>query len=154
MFCLAGLTLMACSNVSKQISGEELLDMLNERQVSLLVYNNDSISEYNQYGVLDLLFLVENEPGRLCGALVADKVVGKASASLMVLGKVGEVHTNCICTPAKEMLQEAGIAVSYKEEVPFIINKKKTGQCPLDSTLNDIESAGECLPAIVNFYSR
>ena len=44
-----GLMLAACTNTSEYISGEELLDMLNEKQVSLLVYNNDSLSEYNQY---------------------------------------------------------------------------------------------------------
>lgn len=131
-----------------------MLAQLNEQHASLLVYNNDSLSDYHQRGVRDLLMLVQEEPERLQGAIVADKVIGKASAALMVLGGVSEVHTNGICTPGKQLLEAAGVKLYYKDEVPYIINRDKTGQCPLDKRLNDIQTAAECLPVIIDFYKK
>ena len=149
---LVGLAMMACA--SEQPQGAAMLQQLNEQQISLLVYNQDSLSDYHQHGVRDLLMLVQNEPERLQGAIVADKMVGKAAAALMVLGGVKEVHTNTICTPAKELLENAGIELFYTEEVPYIVNKKKTGQCPLDSRLSEVTDAAECLPIIADFYTQ
>ena len=137
---------------AQKIDGSSMLRILNEKKASLLVYNNDSLSSYHKNGVHDLLELVQNEPARLKGAMVADKIIGKASASLIVLGGVKEVHTNTICTPAKEMLQKAGVKLSFTDEVPYIINRTKTGQCPLDSTLGNVTVPAECLPLIANFY--
>lgn len=149
---LVGLAMMACAG--EQPQGAAMLQQLNEQQISLLVYNQDSLSDYHQHGVRDLLMLVQNEPERLQGAIVADKMVGKAAAALMVLGGVKEVHTNTICTPAKELLENAGIELFYTEEVPYIVNKKKTGQCPLDSRLSEVTDAAECLPIIADFYTQ
>ena len=134
--------------------GEQMLQQLNEQQISLLVYNQDSLSDYHQHGVRDLLMLVQDDPERLQGAIVADKMVGKAAAALMVLGGVKEVHTNTICTPAKEMLLNAGIELFFTDEVPYIVNKKKTGQCPLDSRLSEVANAADCLPIIADFYTQ
>ena len=108
---------MACNGKQPQ-QGEQMLRQLNEQQASLLVYNHDSLSDYHQRGVRDLLMLVQDEPERLQGATVADKMVGKASAALMVIGGVREVHTNIICTPAKQLFQTAGVQVFFTEEVP------------------------------------
>ena len=149
---LAVATLMACTG--KQPDGAAMLQQLNEQQLSLLVYNNGELTDYHQHGVRDLLMLVQDEPERLQGAIVADKMVGKAAAALMVLGGVKEVHTNTICTPAKELLENAGIGVFFTDEVPYIVNKKKTGQCPLDSRLSEVTNAADCLPIIADFYTQ
>ncbi len=74
------------------IDGEDMLSQLNDLQVSLLVRNAGLTTEYNQRGVNDLLQLVNNEPQRLQGAVVADKMVGKAAAALMVVGGVKRVY--------------------------------------------------------------
>ncbi len=129
----------------KSIDGEQMLSMLNEQKLSLLVRNRGITTEHIQKGVKDLLALVENEPDRLQGAVVADKMIGKAAAALMVVGGVKEVHTNLICTPGKELLEKAGIKVVAGEEVPMILNRDRTGQCPIDSQLVDADTAEECV---------
>lgn len=138
--------MMSCSapkNNTQQ--GEALLQIVNADGLSLAVYNHDSLSTYSGRGVQDLLMLTENEPERLNGAIVADKMVGKAAAALMISGGVKEVYTNLIATPAREMLQQAGVQVVAQEEVPQILNRDRSGQCPIDSRLNDAESADECV---------
>ena len=131
------------------IDGEDMLSQLNDLQVSLLVRNAGLTTEYNQRGVNDLLQLVNNEPERLRGAVVADKMIGKAAAALMVVGGVKRVYTNLICTPAREMLQKAGIRVIAEQEVDMIMNRDRTDQCPIDKKLNGIDDAIQCV-AILN----
>lgn len=132
------------------LTGCEMLDMLNEQGLSLLVYNNDSLSIHANRGVRDLLELLSAEPERLRGAIVADKIIGKAAAALMATGGVQEVHTNIICTPARELLEQEGIKVFAREEVEKILNKDKTHMCPIDSQLEGIETVEECVRVLKN----
>lgn len=148
-----GLTFLSCSNSKKMMDGKKMLDLLNEKDISLIVWNNDSLSEYNQIGVKDLLYLVQNEPERLKDAIVADKVIGKGSASLMILGGVKEVYTNAVSIPARKFLEQAGIKLFAKEDIPMIINRDRTGQCPLETRLNEVTNPQDCLPIIIDFYS-
>lgn len=125
--------------------GEALLRIVNADHLSLIVFQNDSIYRYNSRGVQDLLTILEEEPERLKGAIVADKVIGKAAASLMIAGKVKGVYTNLICTPARELFEAAKIPVYAIEEVPQILNRDRSGQCPIDSRLNEAQSVEECV---------
>ena len=93
-------------------------------------------------------------PTFLHGASVADKVIGKAAASLMVLGGVHEVYTHIISRPALRLLQEAGVAVSCDEVVDHIINRDRTGWCPLEQASRDLHSAQEIFPVIETFIAN
>ena len=65
---------------------QQLIEILHRKDCSLVVSHCGEVTTYSQKGVRDLIWLLDHEPWRLSGALVADKVVGKASAALMVLG--------------------------------------------------------------------
>lgn len=127
------------------IDGEQMLDQLNANSLSLLVRNHGLTTQHENRGVQDLLTLIQNDPKRLKGAVVADKIIGKAAAALMIAGGVKEVHTNIICTPARELFENAGVVVKAREEVPMILNRDQTGQCPIDSRLNDAATVEECV---------
>lgn len=143
-FVTLSLCLLSCTAKKPATQGDALLNIVNADHLSLAVYNHDSLSTYHQRGVNDLLELLENEPQRLQGAIVADKIVGKASASLMTVAGVKQVYTNIISKPAREMLEKAGVQVSAAEEVEMILNRDQTGQCPMDQSLNDIDDPKEC----------
>ena len=127
------------------IDGEDMLAKLNDQQISLIVRNAGQTTEYHQHGVKDLLSLLKNEPQRLQGAVVADKTIGKAAAALMVVGGVKQAYTNTISKPAREMLEKAGIQVSFQQEIEKILNRDQTDQCPLDKSLNGIDAPEECV---------
>ena len=141
------LMMLSCTSSHRPHSeqGAALLNILNAEHASLVVLNHDSLSIYTDRGVQDLLQLLLEEPERLRGAQVADKIIGRAAASLMVAGGVSEVHTNLISTPALQLLREADIPVSFDEEVPQILNRDRSGQCPIDSRLNEAETVNECV---------
>ena len=127
------------------IDGEDMLQTLNDNGYSLLVRNQGLTTQHTSRGVKDLLSLIEDQPARLRGAVVADKMIGKAAAAIMIAGGVQEVYTNLICTPAKELFEANDIPVHFTEEVPMILNRDRSGQCPMDARLEDISSVEEAV---------
>ncbi len=145
---VAVLVFSACK--SKR-SGDDLLAILDASECSCVVSNNGIITTYNQKGVRDLYDLLTTQPQVLKGAHVADKIIGKGAAALLVSGGVERVTTHVITTPALRMLRDAGIEVDYEKEIPYVENRKKTGQCPLDARLQKTDSAHLALPVISRF---
>ncbi|MBR5315411.1 MAG: DUF1893 domain-containing protein [Firmicutes bacterium] len=72
------------------------------------------------------------------GAVAADKVVGKAAAYLYVLLKVGFVYASVISKPALEVFERYGIEVEYDTLVDAIENRTKTGFCPMETAVWDV----------------
>ena len=133
---------------------KELIDMLHAGGYSCVIANGDRIRTFTQRGVADLYDLLVQESEFLHGASVADKVIGKAAASLMVLGGVREVYTRTISRPALQLLQEAGVMVTCDEVVDHIINRDRTGWCPLEQASRDLHSAKEIFPVIEKFIAN
>ena len=68
----------------------------------------------------------------------------------MAAGGIVEVHTNVICTPARELLEGEQIKVFATKEVPQILNRDRSGICPMDTRLEGIESIEECVQILQN----
>ena len=68
----------------------ELIEKLHEEGCSCVVSNKE-VRTYTHRGVDDLYRLLTQEPTFLDGAEVADRVVGKAAAAMMVKGGVKNV---------------------------------------------------------------
>ena len=148
-----GLALFGCKQ--QTIDGAQLLKILNNENLSLVVSNHDSISRHASPRVDDLMRILTTEPERLKGAVVADKKVGNAAASLLACGGVSEVHTNYATQSAKRILAQAGVKLVYASEGDFIFNNDSTKQCPMDSTLNGIADHKEGLERLKEkFYNK
>ena len=106
---------------------------------TIAVKKGDKVFTSSDRGVKPLLHLLENEKDFLKGASVADKVIGKAAALLMVLGGVKEVHTGVISEPAVEVFEKHHIPYYYEEKVKRIINRKGDGLCPMETLCIDVE---------------
>ena len=121
---------------------------------SCVIANGASVRTFSQRGVRDLLRLLHDEPELLRGAFVADKVVGKGAAALMVLGGVSELYTDAISTPARKLLEENGITVTAAVESANIRNRTGDGICPVEALCADCTTAAECLPRIEEFVAK
>ena len=131
----------------------ECIEKLHIGGWSCVICNGAEVRTFSQRGVKDLLRLLHEEPEFLRGAFVADKVVGKGAAALMVLGGVDEVYTDVISTPARMLLTENGVAVTAAVESPNIRNRAGDGICPVESLCRDCRTAAECLPPIEEFVA-
>ena len=132
------------------IEGFQMLDMLNEQGLSLLVFNYGDLTTHANRGIQDLLQLISDQPERLKGAVAADKIIGKSAAAIMIVGGVKQVHTNIICTPARELFEANGVQVFASEEVPMIMNRNRSGMCPMDTQINEVENVEECVAILQN----
>lgn len=130
---------------------EQTIGLLFAEKCSCVVRNGDEVRIFRERGVKDLYRLLREEPQLLDGAFVADKVVGKGAAALMILGGVGELHADVISRPARLLLAASPVHVSYTLEVPYIVNRTRTGQCPVETLCRDCATAAEALPLIRNF---
>ncbi len=99
-------------------------------------------------GIKPLLILLEDASAPLHGAIVADKVVGKAAAFLFVVGKVKQLHAVVLSVPAKMVLERYGIEFTYDELTDKILNRDKTGFCPMETKVWDIETPQEAYGAL------
>lgn len=106
--------------------------MLFAEKCSCVIRNGDSMRIFRERGVADLFRLLREEPQLLRGAFIADKVVGKGAAALMVLGGVEGLFADVVSRPALELLAGAGIAVEYTVVVPGIMTAPGRGTCPVE----------------------
>ena len=133
---------------------ENLVTLLHDGNYSCVIANNGITRTFTQRGVADLYDLLVDEPAFLHGALIADKVVGKGAAALMILGGVKELYTDVISTKALKLFEGASVKVSFGKEVPFIWNRDHTGHCPVETLCNDIDSAADIFPLIRQFIQN
>lgn len=130
---------------------EKLTEILHASGASCVVENRGEVRQFYQRGVKDLYCLYKTESSFLCGAKVADKVVGRAAATLMILGGVESIYAQTISTLALQTLSNTDIKVIFEKEVPYIINRTKTDLCPLERATKHLSSTDDIFAAIEQF---
>lgn len=131
----------------------ELISLLHIGKHSLVV-DNGMIYKYDGRGVSDLFRLLQEAPEVLCGASIADKVIGKAAAALMIRGNVKEVYGDTISTSAISLFCKNGVEISFVTEVHHIINQTKSDWCPMEKACYELDSIDEIYNVVQSFYSN
>lgn len=117
----------------------------------VVVKNGEIIKESTDKGIRPLLNSVKTH-GLLQGASVADKVTGKAAAMLLQLGGVKELYTELISEDAEVFLRDVHIKYAYGKKVPNILNRDKTGLCPMEGLSSKAKDAEELVLLIEEFF--
>lgn len=131
-----------------------LKDELQKGGWSCVIGNGAEMRTFSHRGVVDLYNVLMAEPELLKGAFIADKVVGKGAAALMILGKVSRLHTHIISTPALVLLRSAGVITDFDIETDYIINRDGTGRCPVETLCEGLSEPDKMLPLISDFLSK
>lgn len=108
---------------------------------------------FHNPGVKDLFNLVATHPHVLEKAYVADRVIGRGAALLLVLGKVERVFAQLISQKAFQVLQDAEIRVDFDEMVPNIINRDGTDICPVEKLTMNVNQPDVALEIIRVFLT-
>lgn len=109
---------------------QQLIEILRREKCSLVVKNHGIVTTYSKPGVRDLEHLLDHEPEVLQGAVIADKVIGKAAAAMAVVGGVKALYAEVMSKKAIPFLEEAGIAYTYGTLVDTI--KEEGDRCQLE----------------------
>ena len=110
---------------------------------TLAVVNGERAQVFCERGIKALMGILHSDASLLDGASVADKVVGKAAALLMIKGGVKEVYAELISSRAEEVLRAHGVSLSYGDKCERIVNRAGDGFCPMESAVWDTEDPDE-----------
>ena len=133
---------------------ERAKTLLSSTDSTIAVVSVDDVFTSHDRGVKPLLHLLTEKKGFLKGSSVADKVIGKAAALLMVLGEIKEVHTLIISEPAIKVFEKHSIPCYYDKKVERIVNRTGDGLCPMESLCLDIDDPQEALAKIKEKISK
>ena len=128
---------------------EEARKRINSGQATcVLIRDGQIVDEASGPGVKPILHFLEDKPGSLDGAEVADKIVGKAAAMLLTLGKAKSVHGEIMSQSAHDYLISNNISPQHANLIQQINNRTNTGTCPLELTVTNIQNPQEAYTAI------
>jgi ferredoxin len=131
-----------------------LIRQLDENNYSCIIKNNDVTQSFTQRGVFDLHDLVAKKDEILKGGYIADKIVGKGAASMMVKGGIKALRTHVISQSALDLLKQHNITVHYDTVVETINNRSNTGMCPVETRVKDCTTIDECWEKIQQFVKE
>lgn len=121
-------------------------ELLSRELTCLVIWENGRF-ESRERGVRPLLELLHSQ-GSCPGGQAADKVVGRATAFLYCLLQVQRIYAMVLSQGALEVLEKAGIDVSYDTLVPSIRNRTNTGPCPMEAATAACQTPEQALFAI------
>lgn len=88
------------------------------------------------------------EGGKLKGALVVDKVIGRAAAAILVAGGAKKVHALLMSEEAKTFLTAKGLEATTEKLVPKILNRDLSAGCPMESAVEKLEDPEAMVKAL------
>jgi ferredoxin-type protein NapF len=121
---------------------------------AVLVKDGSIVAHEKGRGLAPLLRLLDTKPELFKGAILIDKIIGRAASAIAVSGGAVEVRASLMSDGAKAFLDKYGIKSTAKEMTPQIINRKKTGQCPFEEKVKSSDKIDEMISLIRELQSE
>ena len=118
---------------------ESAKEQLHNNNFSIVIVGENDVYTSTKHGVAPLLEILDGGDDVIKNSFVADKVVGKAAALLMVKGGVKEVYADIISSHAFDVFEKYKIKTYYGNLVEYIINRDKTGMCPMEKAVLEVD---------------
>ena len=129
---------------------DEYLRKLDETGMCLMVYEgNRVIFQSNSKGVRPHLEAIDTLGSRLKGSLMADKIVGRAAALLILYCGAMEVHAGVITRGGREVLERSGVKLFIGEETEHIKMVDGRIYCPFEAMVQGIDDPEKAYHAIL-----
>lgn len=103
------------------------------KDTTCVLVKEDKIILSKDKGIAPILKLI-NAGENLENFTLADRIVGKAVAMLVVYSKIREVYAEVLSEKGEEVLKKHYIKYSYKTLTENIINRKGDDICPMEKT--------------------
>lgn len=133
---------------------KDLIEELHKKGCSLVLKDvRGNIRLFYKKGVRDLEDLLDKEPYTLRGAVIADKVVGKAAAGMMAYGGVSEVYGDVVSRKAVPVLEANDISWSCGVMTDHIVITEGDSRCPLEKIVAPAQDAGEIVSMLREHFS-
>lgn len=128
-----------CSNGRKDTDHDKAVKLIREGKAECVLLREGKILHIERgRGVSPLLAIYRKFGKKMAGGEIVDKVIGRAAAAIAINGKVKYVHGEVVSSDAVEFLKKHNIRVSWNLKVPRILNRTRTGLCPLEKSVEGI----------------
>ena len=131
---------------------DRALSLLREGSYTCILCRGELLLTSQKRGILPLLELWEET--KLKDASVADRIIGKAAALLLILGGAKAAYGEVMSENAYRLLTEAGLEVQYGSLVPYIVNRKEDGMCPMEQAVAGLSDPKEAPAALYAALKR
>lgn len=128
---------------------KELLE--NEDLTLAIVRDGECIYKSKKRGIYPLYIAIRDMKESMCGASAADKVIGRGAAQLYSYGQIKEVYSTLVSEGTKEIFEEFGIYFETEKIVSQIMNRDKSGMCPVETISYESDTIEEVLEKIESF---
>lgn len=126
---------------------DRALAVLRNTDASFVYVTEEAVLTSEYKGIRRLLTLV-NEQTVLAEGFVADRIVGKAAALLIVLQGAKNVYAETIDQPALAVFRTHGVNVLFRKLVPIIINRAGDGICPMENAVLAVDDPREAFTVL------
>ena len=122
---------------------------LEEKGYTCILRKGEDLCFSMEHGVKPLLKWI-SEGKDFSGYGGADQVIGKAAALLYICLGVRDIYGQVISDQAIRVFEEHGVTYTYAERVPYIINRRKDGLCPMEQTVLGTSDPEEAVKLLRN----
>lgn len=114
-------------------------ELLKQDNHTFVAVSDRDVYTSSMHGIVPIISKVEEDALYFKGYYVADKVIGKSAAMLLIRSQIACLYAEVLSEHAKNILDEYHIPYSYHTIVPYIINRTKDGMCPMEQTVVGIQ---------------
>jgi hypothetical protein len=101
------------------------LKALAKQKLTLLVIKDGAeLFRSSERSVTPLVDLLEANMDQLTGTTVVDRIVGVATAKLLLWQQVRRIDTEVASLQARELLRHSGVVLNYGKLVPRLVDQK------------------------------
>ncbi len=141
-------TLTACQSLPIELFQESRQMILEGKAECVLISNNQIIAHRSGRGISPLLELYDSSRQKMQGAVLVDKVIGRAAAAIAISGGVSHVHGEIMSEDAAAFLRAHKIVSTHTRLVPKILNRKQDGLCPMEEAVEGITDPATAVEAL------
>lgn len=135
--------------IQNPLSNEEFINpavqIKEQSGAAVAVINGGEIFISDERGIKPLLRWLKEDEDFYAGAFVADKIIGRAAAHILLSGGAAAVHGCVMSRGAYEMLTEAGCICTYDILTEMIMNRQGDGMCPMEMTVSEVTDSAEAV---------
>jgi len=106
---------------------------LSQKNLSLVITKNSGVLfETKSHGISGLLKAIKQLQNNMAGSSVADRIVGRAAALLLIYSGVVAVFAVTASDGGIEVLKNNHVFHEFRRRVPYILDSKRMDVCPFE----------------------
>lgn len=130
------------------------IDLLHREDLTCVILGREETLKFRLRGIRPMTDTLRDRPEVLKGAVIADRIIGKAAAMLAVAGGAKAVYGEVMSESGLQMLTVHGVEARYGTLTPAIRNRENTGLCPMEQTVLTLNDPQDALPALLQTLAR